>query len=215
MFLCLIFGKLRGADSRKKPFLRNNIQKNDLELHYQRWRRLIYSMIYSCLFRSKTTSQILKIRYTAFPFLTPSQLCNQVLSQHRTVSIWSNQHSEGSFPQGAAYPHWSFFQAHFQTACCPNPGLDLLNANRISFLTLKLLIHFGLRSSQDKFWVTKAHPSRAVLGQCLRSFGEWNTNTVIASSSCCCSTTLLCQLLTQSKIFLPVLQSCLMSDESW
>lgn len=35
MFLCLMFGKLRGADSRKKPFLRNNIQKNDLELHYQ------------------------------------------------------------------------------------------------------------------------------------------------------------------------------------
>lgn len=88
--------KLRGADSRKKPFLRNNIQKNDLELHYQLWPRVIYSMIYSCLFRSKSTSQILKIRYTAFPFLTPSQLCNQVLSQHWTVSIWSN--STEKFP---------------------------------------------------------------------------------------------------------------------
>lgn len=48
-----MFDKLRGVDSRKKPFLRDNIQENDLELHYS-FDRAIYSMIYSRLFRSKT-----------------------------------------------------------------------------------------------------------------------------------------------------------------
>lgn len=128
------------------------------------------------------------------------------------VSIWSTRHREVSFPQGATNLHWSILQAHFQTACYPKPVLDLSSVNSISFLTLKLLSHSQLRSTHGKFWVTEDRPSPSVLGQWLRSSGERNTNTVIASlSSCCCSTTLLCQLLTQCKIFL---QSCLMSDES-
>lgn len=130
------------------------------------------------------------------------------------VSIWSNRHREVSFPQGAAYLHWSILQAHFQTACSPKPGLDFSSAKRISFLTLKLLSHSWLRSNHGKFWVTENHLSPAVLGQCLGSFGQWNTNTIIASSFPA-AVLQLCQPLTQIKILLSVLQCCLMSDKCW
>lgn len=45
MFLCLMFDKLSGVGSRKKPFLRDNIQENDLKLHYQLWQSNILHYI--------------------------------------------------------------------------------------------------------------------------------------------------------------------------